>query len=555
MKNMIFVISLFSFGLLYAAAYEGTNEDTGFNIEPLSTVSSELLDNPDGTEYIESNGLVIETLSDEDPFGESSYISPIERALTEGDEGSSVWPEYDWSTDVEIYPGRVGSGQDFDEDEDTGDLYAILDTHHTSQDSIIVYRSQDGGVTWSFWRATYNSGGEMNYPKVRVAKDAGGQAWVCMMYATGTSLRTRRMTPDQSSSYYETITSNAIDFVDMDAEVETGAYVYATWAPSSAQDVYAARNALDGNGWVDSSLLFADSQDDPQPAVAAGAGGTVAVVFVDTRLTSTPQVRIKRSTNHGSSWSGSEVVSNTAASSLENCDIAFSHGSTQIGWITVTFQYSTDNFGYYYSTDSGASWIYGEIFPGSGDENMGSLRTRKSTGSVTLAYNVDPGDSTMFSWANTSSPNNFSTPERINDFHATGFWPAAAGWNSNFSAVLYTNWDNNYKLMFDWFGNTGIDNNGAGSALGTITNAPNPFNASTNISFNLSQSSPVTISVYNVAGQLVNTLADNQSFNEGSNSVQWNGRSEAGAMVSPGVYFCRISADGISRTHRMLMVR
>ena len=83
-----------------------------------------------------------------------------------------------------------------------------------------------------------------------------------------------------------------------------------------------------------------------------------------------------------------------------------------------------------------------------------------------------------------------------------------------------------------------------------IQNVPNPFNATTNISFNLANSSPVTISIYNIAGQLVSTLADNQSFNEGSHSVQWDGQS-----FSPGVYFCHLSADGISQTHRMLMVR
>lgn len=554
---MILAFSLLSFSLAYGTIYEGTNDDLGISIEPRSTASSELLDNPDGTQYIEPNGLVIETMSDEDPFGEN-YTTPIKRALSVVDEGSSVWPSYDWSADVEIYPGKVGSGQDFDEDEDTHDLYAILDTDHSSYDSVIVYRSQDHGVTWSFWRATYNSGGEMNNPKVRVAKDAGGQTWVCMMYATGTSLRVRRMTPSQASSHYETITSNAVNFADMDAEIGTGAYVYATWEPSGTHDVHAARNALDGSGWVNTGSIFGSAQTSTQPAVAAGAGGTVAVAFIDARLTSNPQVRIKRSTNHGSTWLGSAAVSNSTASGLENCDIAFSHGSTQVGWITVTFKYSNDNFGYYYSTDSGASWTYGTIFSGSGtDENLGSIRTRKATGSLTLAYNVDPGDSTMFSWATTSSPTAFSTPERINDYNATGHWPAATGWNNSYSAILYTNWNGNYRLMFDWWGNTGIGDTETSSVLGTtfITSAPNPFYATTNINFNLSQSSPVTISVYNVAGQLVNTLADNQNFNEGSNSVQWNGRNEAGTMVSPGVYFCRLSADGISQTHRMLMVR
>jgi len=160
----------------------------------------------------------------------------------------------------------------------------------------------------------------------------------------------------------------------------------------------------------------------------------------------------------------------------------------------------------------------------------------------------------MFSWASEATPESFSTPERINEFNATGYWPAAAGWNGSYSGVLYTDWPGGYRLMFDWFANLGIeDANPMGP--GQIRNAPNPFNATTNISFNLNQSSPVSISIYNIAGQLVNTLADNQSFNEGSNSIQWNGCGESGTRVSPGVYFCRLNANGISQTHRMLLVK
>lgn len=145
---------------------------------------------------------------------------------------------------------------------------------------------------------------------------------------------------------------------------------------------------------------------------------------------------------------------------------------------------------------------------------------------------------------------------RIKDHRATGLWPATAGWNGYaYSGILYSAYMQNYNLMFDWWNNTGIDGAPETTAPGMIQNAPNPFSAITNISFNLTQSSPVTISIYNVAGQLVTTLADQQSFNEGSNSVQWDGLNESGTMVSPGVYFCRLSADGISRTHRMLMVR
>ncbi len=553
------VISLLSVSLLFATTYEGTTEDLGIEIEARSTISSELLDNPDGAQYCATpEALDPATLSDpNDPSSAFEYFSPVERAISARDEGPVTRPECDWNNDILVYPGRVGSGQDFDVDEDTGDIYAIFDTDHATGDSLVAYRSQNGGITWSFFGCATNTNNSISNPKIRVVKDGSGTAWVVMMgiwQETGDDpIWTRRFTTAGGSPTFEQAAPN-VEFADMDGGIGSGAYAYITYVPAGTHDVSATRNALGGAGWVSGQALFGNTQVTSYPAVAVGAGGTVAVAFVDDRLTATPQVRIKRSTTYGSSWLPSAQVSNTAADNLLNPDIAFSHGTTQIGWITVTYDFTAtnENFGYYHSSNSGSSWTYGTVFAGGGtDENLGSIRARKSSGSLTVAFNSDPGDDVEFTWASASTPTVFTTPEIINDFGATGYWPAAAGWVGGNSAIMYTDWFNNYRLMFDWWGNTGIEGGSTSTVLpDMLRNTPNPFNAITNISFNLSQSSPVTISIYNVAGQLVTTLADNQSFNEGSHSVQWNGTS-----VSPGVYFCRLSADGVSQTHRMLIVR
>ncbi len=532
-KMKYLVISLLSVSLLFAADY----------------IDGELLVN---SEQVESTTYSIETMSDEVPFA-LNYLTPVERAVSQMGEDPSAMPDFDWSWDIEIYPGRVGSSQDFDIDEDTGDIYAIFDTDHdgaTINDSATVYRSQDGGVTWSYWRTSYSSASETNNAKIRVMKDTGGQTWVCMMFLIDTDLWVRRMTPDQSSSFWETVTTNAVEYADMDADIGTGAWVYVTYVIDGTTTVRVARNANGGAGFVDDANIYTNAGIwDTHPAVAAAVGGNASVAF--TRETATvPEIRVKRTTNYGSSWNASELVEPAGGwDDIYDIDIAYSRGATQVGWITITFEFSTsDNFGYFLSTDSGLSWAWEALFSTGEEENLGSIRARKVNGDVTVAYNVDPGDSTMFTWTSPGNPTNFTTPIRINEFAATGYWPAAAGWNGNYSAILYTNWDINYRLMFDWFGNTGIEGTSVG--LDMIQNAPNPFNATTNISFSLAQSSPVTISIYNIAGQLVSTLADNQSFEAGTHSVQWNAQS-----FTPGVYFCRLNADGISQTHRMLMVR
>ncbi len=502
--------------------------------------------------------------SQEGPTSGASYESPIDRALGHVEENTSTWPSYDWWDDIEIYPGRVGSGQDFDVCEDTGDLYAVFDTNNngtTTPDSIIVYRSQDNGMNWSFYACESSTFGQINNPKIRVVKDGSGNTWVVIMGIwtdVGSSDEdepwTRRYPVAGGTPVWDQISTDDVSCADMDADVGSGAYVYVTYTRKGTETIRAARNLLDGGGWVDDeNIYYSTGITDNLAAIAAGANGTVSVAMIIDTPSDVPSLRIKRSMNYGASWSSSEQVEPSGSwDDLEDIDIAFTRSALpQTAWITVTFIFSTsDNFGYFLSTDSGQSWSWEALFSMGDDENHGTIRARKTDGSLTVAYNTDPGDSTMFSWTIASSPTSFSTPIRINEFNATGNWPATAGWNgSNNSAIIYANYSNNYRLMYDSYNHTGIEG-GAPAGLNMISNAPNPFNATTNISFTLTQNSPVTIAVYNVAGQLVNTIADNQSFTEGSHSVQWNAQS-----LSPGVYFCRLNADGIDQTHRMLLVK
>ena len=55
-----------------------------------------------------------------------------------------------------------------------------------------------------------------------------------------------------------------------------------------------------------------------------------------------------------------------------------------------------------------------------------------------------------------------------------------------------------------------------------FSNFPNPFNPSTNISYNLSSNGRVKVSIHDMLGRLVTTLID-KSQNAGFNSITWNG--------------------------------
>lgn len=67
-------------------------------------------------------------------------------------------------------------------------------------------------------------------------------------------------------------------------------------------------------------------------------------------------------------------------------------------------------------------------------------------------------------------------------------------------------------------------------------NYPNPFNPSTNIKFSLKDDSKVSLIIYNIRGQKVKTLV-NDNMQAGYHSIVWNGRDDNGKSVSSGVYF------------------
>jgi len=91
--------------------------------------------------------------------------------------------------------------------------------------------------------------------------------------------------------------------------------------------------------------------------------------------------------------------------------------------------------------------------------------------------------------------------------------------------------------------------------VSSFRNSPNPFADMTTISFALTCGSPVSISVYDINGRLVTTLADGVSLSEGNHEVTWNGSDMNGESVSAGVYFCRISTSETSRRHSIVVVR
>jgi len=90
----------------------------------------------------------------------------------------------------------------------------------------------------------------------------------------------------------------------------------------------------------------------------------------------------------------------------------------------------------------------------------------------------------------------------------------------------------------------GIDEPDINSQLSTLEkNYPNPSQQQITISFSIPHNGEVTLTVYNLKGQKVQTLT-HQRYTKGDHTISWNGQDENGMKVVSGVYFYKLTLDG-----------
>ncbi len=94
--------------------------------------------------------------------------------------------------------------------------------------------------------------------------------------------------------------------------------------------------------------------------------------------------------------------------------------------------------------------------------------------------------------------------------------------------------------------------------FGLLHNYPNPFNPTTTIEYRLPGASFVNLSIYNAAGQYVQTLV-NAVQQEGRHVIQWNGTFANGSPAPSGVYLHKLTiqsdAESSVYSKKMLLSR
>jgi hypothetical protein len=85
--------------------------------------------------------------------------------------------------------------------------------------------------------------------------------------------------------------------------------------------------------------------------------------------------------------------------------------------------------------------------------------------------------------------------------------------------------------------------------------APNPFNPTTTLRFDLARAGSVALDVYDAQGRHVRTLLRAGRAEVGPHHVVWDGRDDVGRLVASGVYHARLVAPDACLVQRLTLLK
>jgi DNA-binding beta-propeller fold protein YncE len=100
---------------------------------------------------------------------------------------------------------------------------------------------------------------------------------------------------------------------------------------------------------------------------------------------------------------------------------------------------------------------------------------------------------------------------------------------------------------------TAVGDDALGVTARLLPSAPNPFRATTRVTFSLPEAQAARLEVFNVNGARIRTLIDG-ILPAGEHSFDWNAMDERGVRQAPGMYFFRLTTGSAQASQKVLLV-
>lgn len=310
----------------------------------------------------------------------------------------------------------------------SGHLYLV--TAGVFDNLLFVYRSTDGGQTWSWFTGLNGNGTDIESPAIAVPEIT--EDYIYVIYRWGSVIQVYRRDIATGAYAFFTVDSNTQGIyrprICTDNHDYPGNYwLYVTYVEWDLIDgtfqVMTARSADQAATWGSFSNVGGHDAVNPliTPDIAFGGGNLYVTWDEVDQYNYDWNVFVRRSRDLGNLWDSTvELTMSTSKDCFDPRVAAIQDGDEVV--VAYTFVYSISDHDIYfaYSTDAGGIWNTGlALATTTGVEEKADVSVSPSLGEFHVAYGSD--SDIIYRHAAYTNPGSWSAPQTVNDTSQADF--------------------------------------------------------------------------------------------------------------------------------------